>query len=146
MSAFGRQRREIAWPNLTPMIDVVFLLVVFFMLTAAFVKRPGALDVRLPVASAPARALEPTDLVVSLAASGALEVDGVEVAHDTLGPYLSKRATGAEASRVVLRADGEVRHAEVVRVLDTVRAEGIRSIAIATDPARANPLTPDTAR
>lgn len=122
--------------DLTSMIDVLFVLLLFFMVTTTF-SASSSLDVNLPTASAKTTQIAKMDLVVSLTENGAISIieDGgtpkpVEAA--ALKSELEKlKKNGAELS-LVLRADKHVDHGTVVTVLDNAKQAGIDRIAIAT--------------
>ena len=75
--------------NLTPMIDVVFTLLVFFMLATTFAERERRLDLELPYASAPdAKKQQPQELVINVAREGKVWVDGKSLEEPQLAKVL----------------------------------------------------------
>lgn len=121
--------------NMTPLIDVVFLMLIFFMVTTTFL-REGSVEVSLPQASpAPAQAeAQPIELVIN--ASGDYFLGGRPLANrqtQTLRRAL-EQAVQAGLSGLVIRADAATPHQAVVSALDAAGQLGIQKIGIATVP------------
>jgi len=116
--------------TLSPLIDVVFILLVFVVLAARFVDE-GELDVTLPEAvTEPAD--EPRTVVVEIDAGGSLAVDGEPILAGDLDAALAARAQHSD--RLVLLAD---RHAYVqaaVDVMASARAAGFTKVGMGTQP------------
>ncbi|MEZ4328803.1 MAG: biopolymer transporter ExbD [Polyangiales bacterium] len=115
--------------NVTPLVDIVLVLLIIFIVTAKFVVTP-AVPLDLPQASQSEEVQ--TVLAVTLTADGAVSVDGQ--ALDDAGLAARARAALAEdgAVRAVIHADGDARHRSVVGVLDTLKANGVTRVAFAT--------------
>ncbi|RMF20171.1 MAG: biopolymer transporter ExbD [Deltaproteobacteria bacterium] len=130
---FDRTRPVTGRVGMTPMIDVVFLLLIFFLLTSRFVE-PRAIGVELP-RSKTAAAEESAPLVVVLRRDGSVLVDGSEVARSRLEQRIA-RELGAAADRSVrLEADAGVSVQRLVGVLDDLRAAGATRVALAAQQA-----------
>lgn len=127
-----RPRDEIGL-DLTSLIDVVFLLLLFFMLTTTFVET-GRLKVDLPEAGEAAAEGRQEQRVIEIDAQGRYALDGEEVHIDQLAARLRPSAGGDGEGSVLVRADGRASHQDVVRALDAARAAGIRHVGIATVP------------
>lgn len=133
----GARRREEPEINLVSLIDVVLMLVVFFMLSSTFVDE-GRVKIRLPYANTVAtRAERVTGIVVGVSRGGGYSVDGRELMNasaDTLRAALLGVATqaGGTQQRVTVRADADATHQSVVRALDVLGKLGFREIRIAT--------------
>jgi biopolymer transport protein ExbD len=111
------------------MIDVVFLLLIFFMVSTTFVVRPG-LDLSLPqsdheVETAPDR------WVVSIDPEGSIYLNRETISRDALLERLSE-----DPKSVSLRADRTVPHGLVVEVLNTVKEAGVESVNVSTEEPR----------
>ncbi|MDI5936261.1 ExbD/TolR family protein [Halomonas kalidii] len=127
---FPRARRDPVEVNLTPLIDVVFLLLIFFMVSTTFETRQ-ALELELPESvSGAAAEVSPVTLVVS--AAGDYRLGDRELSAAGLGDALAAEAEQARRHGLVLEADGRASHASVVRALDQAGALGIRQVRIAT--------------
>lgn len=139
---FARRRRDDPVIDLTPMLDVAFNLVLFFMVTTSFVRRsadegaeesPG-IQVDLPRSSAQAVLAEKTDINVFMTSDGAVYVDDVPVDQGDLKRRLRTAAEGNPNTMVIIKADRGVSHGRVVAVMDQARSVGLTRLAIATDP------------
>lgn len=119
--------------DIAPLVDVVFLLVIFFAVSTTFLDASG-LRLELPSSSSTA-AREGQELTVLLAADGTLSFDGETMDAEQLGQRLRAALADQEQKLVVLRADRESRHASVVSVMDVIRKAGADAMTIAAQPA-----------
>ena len=129
---FRRPTQPQASINIAPLVDVVFLLVIFFAVSTTFLETSG-LKLELPSSSSTAER-QPTELTVLLAADGTLSFDGEIVEVTQLGGLLRPALDETERKLVVLRADREARHGEVVAVMDAIRDAGADSMTVDTRP------------
>ena len=129
----GRRHRIPSAPglDLTPMVDVVFLLIIFFMVSTTFITLETGLPVDLPRAQS-AQA-QPSDLpTVTVTRDTRVFLAGAEVALGDLVVLLQGAMETSGQTTVVLRADEIVPHGFVVEVMDLIRVAGAQRIAIAT--------------
>ena len=117
---------------MAPLIDVVFLLLIFFLLTSTF-HAPQALDVVLPEAGQARPAVTET-VTVSITESGTIAVDGVETSIDRLGDIVGALLAASDGRPVLLAADARVEVQKLVTVMETLRAAGAPDLALATSP------------
>lgn len=131
--------------GVAPLLDIVFLLLVFFMVTTSF--RSAEIPLELADAASAEQSTAPREvLVVEISAAGAIHLDGEPLEPDALGRAFA-RAAGAGGKPVVLRADEGTPHGRVVTVLDLARRRGLTDVAIAVDAARPSAPAPvDAAR
>ncbi|MBF8224068.1 ExbD/TolR family protein [Halomonas sp. 328] len=127
---FPRRRRDAVEVNLTPLIDVVFLLLIFFMVSTTFETRQ-ALELILPQ-SREAATLEASPVILVITAEGEYRLDGETLSGARLDAALAERAAAAREHGLILEADGRAAHAAVVRALDRAGSLGIQRIRIAT--------------
>ena len=119
-------------PNLTPLIDIVFLLLVFFMLTAHFVK-DQSLDIALPEARS-AENLEIQDaLEIVINENGDILVAEEIIKSEQLDTLLQQTLQVRSNKQVILRGDKNSRLDVTVQVMDAVRKAGAESLDIVTD-------------
>ena len=126
--------------NLTPLIDVVFLLLIFFMVTTTF-KTEARLSIELPDANA--QVVDNTDdefLKVQIESSGAYFLNGRELARsdfDTLQRAISlwvkENNLALDAVVVLIYADGQAQHQRIVTAMEAVGEVGIKKVRIATN-------------
>ena len=128
---FDRRRRAGTVLNLTPLIDIVFLLLVFFMLTSHFIE-DQAIDIDLPKAQRGSEAIEKEFVEVIVNSNGELLVDGRTVRLEHLEQILKGAFHAPDTRFVRLRGDHEARLGLVVSVIDAARAAGAESLDILT--------------
>lgn len=129
---FEGRRRTSRVPNLTPLIDIVFLLLVFFMLTSHFV-REEALNVDLPVADAGQARAEDEQLEVVVDADGRYLIDTHFVEAAALEATLREKLAGRDDRVVRIRGDRAVALGEAVAVLEAARKAGADAVDIVTE-------------
>ena len=127
--AKGPPRPEI---NLTQLIDVVLLLLIFFMISTSFVAQPG-INIKLPQAKA-SDASQGEVTRLTLTATGLVFVGDNKVKWEGLSAALADERKNNERALLVIKADENVQHGSVVRVMDTAKQAGFERIAIATRP------------
>ena len=128
------RRREDPELNLTSLIDVVLLLVIFFMVSTTFVEE-GRLKVELPSASEePVTAIQ-DPIVITITAQGSYRVNEqplVNNSRETLMAAVRKVAGGRHDAPVTIRADGRATHQVVVTAMDVAARLGFTQVNIAT--------------
>ncbi|WP_444678067.1 ExbD/TolR family protein [Halomonas sp. E19] len=139
---FARRRREPVEVNLTPLIDVVFLLLIFFMVSTTFETRQ-ALELELPESSAGVD-LERTPVVLVVTEQGDYRLGERRLPADSLASAMAGDAEQARQQGLIVEADARARHADVVRALDAAGSLGIRQVRIATRAAPATPTQAET--
>jgi biopolymer transport protein ExbD len=116
--------------QMTPLIDMVFILLIFFVVTTSFVSETG-LDIQRPQSSS-SETLPHENIPVAVGADGRITVDGQRVGLLSIRSFLQKRLRMQPGLAVVLVADKAISVDRVVRVMDEVRAAGISEVALAT--------------
>ena len=127
-------KEETVEVNLTPLIDVVFLLLIFFMVTTTF-DRHAKLKVSLPESSAKITQQQSDPLVLSIDAKGNYFINDRQVVNqslDTLKQALQKVIGDDSDMALVLRADANTPHKAVVRAMDAASQLGLTKLSIAT--------------
>jgi biopolymer transport protein ExbD/biopolymer transport protein TolR len=126
----GNQRGDLplnADINVTSLVDVAFVLLIIFMITAPIMQ--GGVDVQLPRAEA--RPLEPKEgLVVTVDRSGRVFIDETSVSYEDFKITFPSIVTAKKPSGVFLRADSRVPYGDVVRVLAVIRLSGVQSVGL----------------
>ena len=118
---------------LTSMLDVIFLLLCFFVTVSVFAQWENEIAIKLPQAKTsemPERL--PGEVVVNLAKDGAITVNAVKLTRDELGVRLAKVAEFYPGQAVIIRADKEVGYEALVQLIDTCRAANIWNFSLAT--------------
>ena len=117
--------------ELTSMTDIVFLLLIFFMVSTTFVDFSRQLDLQLPETQAAQTAQDAQPYVIELSADGQMRLDGQAVRLADLTQRLRQPAKGPRQRSAVIRADKRLPYGQVVKVLDQVRQADIQDIAVA---------------
>jgi biopolymer transport protein ExbD len=134
---FRRIRRSRPGLDLTPLVDTVLNLLIFFMLSSSFAFQPGIL-VRLPEAAS--KEEEPKqDLVLILTRDNRLYLNDDPLQLADLGARLRERLRDRKDRVVIIKADRDVLHGRVVEVMDIAKTAGAVRLAIATEPKAPNP-------
>ncbi|MBE9502934.1 MAG: biopolymer transporter ExbD [Proteobacteria bacterium] len=129
---FKRSKKIVSPPDITPMIDVVFLLLIFFMLSTTFIVKPG-IDVSLPKASAEQITKAKEELTVTISNNGDIYVKEKKVGLDELDKIFINAAVTSKESIVIINADEHVTHGRVVEIMDRAKGAGISKLAVATE-------------
>ena len=118
--------------NLTPLIDVIFLQLIYFMLTSSFIMQPG-IKINLPEA-ATTETVREQEIFVSVSEEGVIFYRDVPVTPEILGRRLSEKALETENLILIIKGDKKSEHGTIVMVMDVARKAGIDRMAIATMP------------
>ena len=123
--------------NMTPLIDCVFLLLIFFMVTTVF-KQPYSLQVVLPEAQQ-AQIVEEKKLVASITQDGRMEINRHLVTLDDLEQVLLREKEGTRSLTLVVRTDQETPHKYLLDLFEVAKRVGIEKIPLATEDLREQP-------
>ena len=129
-----RNRSKAPALALTSMLDVIFLLLCFFVTVSVFSQWESEISIKLPnakTAEAPERL--PGEIIVNLAKDGGISVNSVKLSLEELGARLAKVAKFYPGQPVIIRADKEVRYEALVKLIDTCRASDIWNFSLATE-------------
>jgi biopolymer transport protein ExbD len=129
---FEGRRRSSQVPNLTPLIDIVFLLLIFFMLTSHFV-RDDALSIQLPQAESGELLDEQQNIEIVINAQGQWLYQGQVLDADAMLLALQTDLPGREDRRVRIRGDKSSELGSAVTVLDVARKAGADGVDIVTE-------------
>ena len=132
----ARERRKYGEiPDLTPMIDVVFQLLIFFMVTAVFAITPG-LDIKLPEAEE-AQAPEKENLFIVVDQDGNMKLNHQTVTFANLKDKIQeKRQLLDNTTMIIIQGDERATHGQIVQIMDIARQVGVVDQIIATEPQR----------
>ena len=115
--------------NMAPLIDMIFILLIFFLVTTSFVKESGV-DVERPVA-ATATAKEQTNVVVGIDKDGIIHVENRVIDVRSVRGYMERFLAETPEGSVVIAADKASTTGVVIEVLDACRLAGVRNISVA---------------
>lgn len=130
--SFLRKQNDEPRIDLTPMVDVVFLLLIFFMISTTFVESPG-ISIKLPEASSTPIEREPKEIKIYLSKEGDVYYQDRKISLETYKSLLAEHQSEAATTTVLLLADQQSRHGKVVTLMDLARDAGFVKLAIATE-------------
>jgi biopolymer transport protein ExbD len=131
---FSRRVRQDVEVNLTPLIDVVFLLLIFFMVSTTFTKETH-LAIDLPEASSQASRAADLQIEISITREGSFAINGVALINrerSTLRAAVEKVSEGDTAIPLVITADSATPHQSVVTAMDVAGQLGFSRLSITT--------------
>lgn len=129
--SFGSTRKRSPVVNVTSLVDALFLLLLFFMVSSTFRDLPG-IPLDLPEAKT-GEATRSAGVEVQVDRSGAIRIEGRMVGSDDLQDRLEEALDAASVRDLVLRADRGVPYGQVVRVMDFARVLRVRRLIVATE-------------
>jgi biopolymer transport protein TolR len=128
----GGSSRSISQINVTPLVDVMLVLLVIFMVTAPIIQQGVAINV--PKVRAAALEGEDQQLVVAMNGKGEIYLNDTLIGLPELGTKLQAILRQRPDREVFLRADQNVRYGEVMRVIAAVKGAGVERLGMVTEP------------
>lgn len=124
-----RAEEEDAAIDMTPMLDIVFIMLIFFIVTTVFVKDAG-IDVNKPEASM-AYLPKNANIFIAITSDGDVWLDKREVKVDSVRANIERLLAEQPTDIVIIQADEDAEHGIVIKVMDQVKAAGIDRISVA---------------
>lgn len=128
---FQRARKEAIGIELTPLIDIIFQLVLFFMVSTTFDQSP-AIDIDLPESSSQKMVSQDTSLDIWIDKEGGIVFEKVQLSPTDLEQLIHDRIEKKPDLIVVVNADQSVEHRVVVKIIDRLQVSGVQNISIGT--------------
>ena len=128
---FREQSRSDVHLDITPIVDTVFNLLIFFALSLNFIITPG-IKVNLPESITEEIIREKDELIIVMNRDDTVYIDGNSITPERVTYLLSKAAQKSKETLVIIQADQDVAHGSVVRMMDRAKKAGLRRLAIAT--------------
>jgi biopolymer transport protein ExbD len=132
MQMRGGKRKRSLILNLTSLIDVLFLLLIFFMVSTTFLSQP-AIKLELPQAEN-AETVRQSPTVIYIDPSGHVYLNDEPMEPALLGEAIKLKLSGDLEKAVVLRADSRVSHGSVIHILDILKGAGVKKLVVSTAP------------
>ena len=126
-----QQEVEESEVNLTPMLDVVFIMLIFFIVTASFVKEAGIEITRPPAATAERK--ERGNILVAITKDNQIWIDRRQVSPQALRANIERLHAENPQGSVVIQADEKSQNGLLVRVMDAARLAGVNNVALAAE-------------
>ncbi len=130
--AISRRSRLVSGINVTPLVDVILVLLIIFMVAAPMMKE--GLPVNLPEVEAKSLPSESDDIVTSIHKDGSIEINGTPIEESRLTLILSQIKNQKNVENVYLQADKEVPYGYVVKILGDIRKSGLTKVGLVTQP------------
>ena len=131
MRSNGR-KRLVSEINVTPLVDVMLVLLIIFMVTAPMMTQ--GLDVDLPETTSKSLRQEEDPIVVTVDQEGAISIDNIPMVRDLLVQELQKKYKANQKQPIFLRADKKVAYGHVVTVMSDIKSVGFDQIGMITKP------------
>ena len=125
--------------EIIPMIDVIFFLLVFFMISSLSHEKFGSISVNLPKTSSMANAIT-QKIIVSINSAGEIFLNQNKVSYDSLTEVLSHAMKDLPDETVILNADEGVSYGLVMKVLDQIKKIGVRKFALLSKTSKSGDL------
>lgn len=130
-----KNHRETSQLDMTPLVDVVFNLLIFFMLSTTFITTPG-IKINLPEASSKELKVQEKEVRIALTRRGKIYLNRKLVTLNDVRKILKQKARINPKMLVIIQADEQVIHGKVVEIMDIAKTSGLNKLAIATRPRK----------
>jgi biopolymer transport protein TolR len=131
-SGLGREHRPMADINVTPLVDVMLVLLIIFMVTAPMMQQ--GVDVDLPETTTQPMHLKDNSLILTVKRDGTVLIANAVVPPEELREKLKSILEGRESEDIFLRADKEAPYGAVVKVMAAAREGGAKTLGVVTEP------------
>ncbi len=125
------RRKSESEVNLTPMLDVVFIMLIFFIVTASFVKESG-IEISRPGASTAVRK-EKGNILIAISANDQIWMNRRQVDPRALRANIERMHAENPQGAVIIQADKDAKTGLLVKVIDAARSAGVKSVSLAAD-------------
>ena len=127
---FKDQKKKSPAINITSLIDVMFILLIFFMVSSSFIEQPG-MKLELPTTKS-TEVTRVENLILHVSRQGEIFLNEKQLAIDSVKTYLIIALAQSEEKTLILKADKEAAHGLVVQLMDIAKQNGFKKIVIGT--------------
>ena len=127
---FSKNRQKKVTLNITSLMDIMFILIIFFTVTSTFLEQPG-IELKLPEAES-SETHTAEKVIVFVDAQGEIYINKNKIQLEALAETVAELLQAQTEKMVVLRADEKATHGTIIRVMDLLRKKGIYKIIIST--------------
>ncbi len=131
----GSDRSAMSQINVTPLVDVMLVLLVIFMITAPMMQQ--GMQVNLPKTDAKAMATKEEPVIVTIDRNGRTYLNNGEIPRGQMKEKLAAAFTATSKKEVFLKADRDVPYGEVIRAMAEIKSAGVERLGMLTEPAQA---------
>ena len=124
-----REEEEDAAIDMTPMLDIVFIMLIFFIVTTVFVKQAG-IDVNKPE-GVMAKKFKNANIFIAVTEDGVVWIDRRKISLEEVRPTVEKLLLEQPTEAVFIQADVKAKHGVVIEIMDQVKQAGVDQVAIA---------------
>lgn len=135
MNLLQKPAKKIAL-NITPLIDVLFILIIFFTVSSTFLEQPG-IELKLPDAES-SQTYTSQKVIVYVDKTEQVFLNDKQINIDQLAESVNTMLAEQEDKNVVIRADSQVDYGQIIHVMDLLRKKGIYKIIISTQKPESN--------
>ncbi len=128
MKSFRRAKKTSISMDVAPLLDIMFMLLLFFLLTSSFLK--PALLLKLPVAGSREKVKNP-DIIVSVDREGRVFLNRNEVEIDRLPALLKQKLSESEKKKIVFQGDENILYKKFVKIMGVIKSSGAKEISLA---------------
>ena len=127
---FSKNQQKKVTLNITSLMDIMFILIIFFTVTSTFLEQPG-IELKLPEAES-SETHTAEKVIVFVDAQGEIYINKNKIQLEALAETVAELLQAQTEKMVVLRADEKATHGTIIRVMDLLRKKGIYKIIIST--------------
>ena len=117
--------------DMTPMLDIVFIMLIFFIVTTSFVKESG-IDVNRPIAQTSQKKDKGNNILIAITNNEEIWIDKRQIDLRALRANIQRLSNSDDKTSIIIQADMESKTGLLVAVMDQIKMAGIQSISIAT--------------
>ena len=119
-------------PMLSPMIDMIFLLLVFFIISTMYMSEIKTIPIRLPVAQH-SQTVSKSNFTVTIKKDGSIFLDETAIVVEQLVAYAAAESKRDSSFSVIIRAEGDAEYRTVIQLMDKLKGAGVTRFGLATD-------------
>jgi len=128
---FNREPEEDFRLDMTPMIDVIFLLLIFFMVSTVFVDFSKKMEITLPESSASEETVKQEEIVIEVTKKGEIFLKGKKIRIEMVRKFLEQKLNKKKNVSIIIRADKKVEYGRVIKLLGYCKELKIEDVSVA---------------
>ena len=137
---FGKRKKRKILVNITSLIDVMFLLLIFFAVTSTFLEHPG-ITIELPTAGS-SEVVEKKEIMITVTRDEKIHLNGEEVKKNQFEKKLGSLVENYKDPTVMLKADKDVTYGLIIELMDSIKRLGLKKVVAFTKIDLTKPLSP----